>query len=35
MHGKDWNAIYNLYRPYVDKARDIDIVAWIIEEMIG
>ncbi|MCK9308967.1 MAG: S41 family peptidase [Candidatus Cloacimonetes bacterium] len=35
MHGKNWNQQYQLYRPYVDKARSIDDVATIIDEMIG
>lgn len=35
MHGQNWQALYDLYRPYVDKARDMDTVAGIIEEMIG
>lgn len=35
MHGLNWRAMYDLYRPYVDKARDIDTIVGIIEEMIG
>lgn len=35
MHGKDWKQVYDFYRPYVEKARDIDDVATIINEMIG
>ncbi len=35
MHGKNWKALYDLYRPYVDKARSINEVSLIISEMIG
>lgn len=35
MHGKSWAKLYELYRPYVDKARSIDDIATIVDEMIG
>ncbi len=35
MHNVSWKEIYELYRPYVDKTRNIYDVALIIEEMIG
>ncbi len=35
MHGKNWKKLYELYRPYVDKARSINEVGLIISEMIG
>lgn len=35
MHNVSWKELFRLYRPYVDKARDIYDVATIIEEMIG
>jgi len=35
MHGQNWKQIYELYRPYVDKARSINDIATIIIEMIG
>jgi C-terminal processing protease CtpA/Prc/tricorn protease-like protein len=35
MHGKNWNKVYELYRPYVEKARSINDIATIIDEMIG
>lgn len=35
MHGQNWEQIYELYRPYVDKARSINDIATIITEMIG
>lgn len=35
MHGLDWNAIYEKYRPYADKARNINEIGSIIDEMIG
>lgn len=35
FHGQNWHELYNKYRPYVDKARNIDDVAGIIDEMVG
>jgi tricorn protease len=35
MHGQNWHQLYEEYRPYVDKARDINEVAGIIDEMVG
>ncbi|MDD4309430.1 MAG: S41 family peptidase, partial [Candidatus Cloacimonetes bacterium] len=35
MHGKSWKKLYDFYRPYVDKARSINDIAEIINEMIG
>lgn len=35
MHGRDWDQIYALYRPYAEKARSIDDIAAIVNEMIG
>lgn len=35
MHGQNWNNVYEQYRPYVEKARSINTIARIINEMIG
>jgi len=35
MHGKNWKQLFELYRPYVDKAKNINEVGDIISEMIG
>lgn len=35
MHGKDWNAMYRLFLPYAQKARNIDQIGTIVDEMIG
>lgn len=35
MHGKNWKKQYELYRPYVEKARSIYDIATIMDEMIG
>jgi len=35
FHGQDWQALYHKYRPFVDKARDINDVGTIIDEMVG
>ena len=35
MHNVPWKELFQLYRPYVEKAKDIYDVAFIIEEMIG
>ena len=35
FHGQNWQELYDKYRPYVDKARNIDDVGGIIDEMIG
>lgn len=35
MHGRNWNAMYQKYLPYVQKARNIQNIATIIDEMIG
>lgn len=35
MHGLDWQAVYKRYRPYADKARNINDIGTIIDEMIG
>ena len=35
MHGLNWNQIYERYRPYADKARNINEIGTIIDEMIG
>ena len=35
MHGLSWQKVYDLYRPYVDKAVSIQDLAKIIDEMIG
>jgi len=35
MHGIDWNAMYEKFRPYADKARNINEIGTIIDEMIG
>jgi len=35
MHGKDWQSMYQLYLPYAEKARNIDTIGTIVDEMIG
>jgi C-terminal processing protease CtpA/Prc/tricorn protease-like protein len=35
FHGQNWQTLYDEYRPYVDKARDINDVGGIIDEMVG
>lgn len=35
MHGQNWKQLYQEYHPYLDKARDINDVAGIIDEMVG
>lgn len=35
MHGQDWQGLYKLYHPYAEKARSIDDIATIVNEMIG
>ncbi len=35
MHGQDWDALYELYHPYAEKARNISDIASIVNEMIG
>jgi C-terminal processing protease CtpA/Prc/Tol biopolymer transport system component len=35
MHGLDWDKLYKEYLPYVEDAADLDVVAGIIDEMIG
>jgi len=35
MHGKNWQEMYDRYQPYVLKARSIDDIAAIVNEMIG
>lgn len=35
FHGQNWQELYDKYRPYVDKARNIDEVGGIIDEMVG
>lgn len=35
MHGQNWRELYHKYRPYVDKARSINEVGSIIDEMVG
>ena len=35
MHNVPWKELFQLYRPYVEKAKNIYDVAFIIEEMIG
>ncbi len=35
MHGKNWDQLYRLYRPYAAKARGIGDIATIVNEMIG
>jgi len=35
MHGKDWQAMYKLYLPYAEKARNIDQIGIVVDEMIG
>ena len=35
MHGKNWQELYNLYKPYLTKASSIRDVSVIIDEMIG
>jgi len=35
MHGQDWDALYELYHPYAEQARNISDIAAIVNEMIG
>lgn len=35
MHGQDWNKLFRTFLPYTDKARSINDIATIIDEMIG
>lgn len=35
FHGQNWQELYEEYRPYVVKARDIRDVGGIIDEMVG
>ncbi len=35
MHGRDWQAMYDLYLPYAQQARNMDDLATVVEEMIG
>ena len=35
FHGQNWQELYKEYRPYVNKARDINDVGGIIDEMVG
>ncbi len=35
MHGKNWEDVYELYRPYIDQAQSISDVETIVNEMIG
>lgn len=35
MHGQDWQHLYQLYRPYAERARSIEDIAAIVNEMIG
>jgi C-terminal processing protease CtpA/Prc/tricorn protease-like protein len=35
MHGQDWDNLYKLYHPYAEKARSIDDISSIVNEMIG
>ncbi|HNX37447.1 MAG TPA: S41 family peptidase [Candidatus Cloacimonadota bacterium] len=35
MHGKDWEAVYKQYAPYVEKARNMEDISMIVDEMIG
>ncbi|MDZ4182563.1 MAG: hypothetical protein U1B83_06785, partial [Candidatus Cloacimonadaceae bacterium] len=35
MHGRDWEQMYQLYAPYVEKARSIGNISYIVDEMIG
>lgn len=35
LHGLDWNAKYELFKPYIQNTRSINEVATIIDEMVG
>jgi tricorn protease len=35
MHGKDWQAMYDLYLPYAQQARNVSDLATVVDEMIG
>ncbi|MFA7546138.1 MAG: S41 family peptidase [Candidatus Cloacimonadaceae bacterium] len=35
MHGQDWQALYDRYLPYAQKARNIGDIADVVNEMIG
>lgn len=35
MHGRDWNEMYERFRPFVDKTYRVEYLSYIISEMIG
>lgn len=35
MHGRDWQTMYELFLPYAQKARNIQDIGNIVDEMIG
>lgn len=35
MHGRDWDKVYQQFLPYAEKARSINDIAEVINEMIG
>lgn len=35
MHDQNWQKIYKLYLPYIDKAKSINDIEMIVNEMIG
>ncbi len=35
MHGQNWQALYDLYHPYARRARSIEDISTIVNEMIG
>ena len=35
MHGQNWQALYELYHPYANRARSIEDISSIVNEMIG
>ncbi len=35
MHGQNWQALYDLYHPYAAKARSIEDISAVVNEMIG
>lgn len=35
MHGKNWQKLFDLYHPYASRARSIEDISAIVNEMIG
>lgn len=35
MHNRDWNEMYERFKPFVDKTYRVDYLSYIVSEMIG